>query len=148
MTRTSRALPPARWRKGTTGFLGWCGFNGLVHRSPRSIKPPVHSIPQCHQGIKGQNPSVVFLEWQGDPKNSILEAEMTNWEGVGKTSHSVWPWGPVHQWRRLPQERILQGIEDALEMEDINQLSTLPGRSEVPSVTWLLWVSMPNQILC
>jgi len=38
VTRISRALPPARWRKGTTRFIGLCGFDGLVcqiHKSRR-----------------------------------------------------------------------------------------------------------------
>lgn len=28
MIRTRRALPPVRWKKGTTGFTGLCDFNG------------------------------------------------------------------------------------------------------------------------
>ncbi|KAK4830567.1 hypothetical protein QYF61_011745 [Mycteria americana] len=38
MTRTRGALPPARWRKGTTGFTGLWGFDGLAHQSHRSIR--------------------------------------------------------------------------------------------------------------
>ncbi|KAK4828827.1 hypothetical protein QYF61_000884 [Mycteria americana] len=36
MTRTRGALPPARWRKGTTKFTGLCGFDGLAHQTHRS----------------------------------------------------------------------------------------------------------------
>lgn len=37
-TWTRRALPPARWRKETTGLIGLCGFNGAAHQTPRSIR--------------------------------------------------------------------------------------------------------------
>lgn len=38
ITRTRRALPPVRWRKGTIGFIGLCGFNGLAHQNHGSIR--------------------------------------------------------------------------------------------------------------
>lgn len=37
ITRTRGALPPAEWRKWTTGFTGLCGFSGLVHQNHRCI---------------------------------------------------------------------------------------------------------------
>jgi len=38
LTRTRGALPPARWRKGTTMFIGQCGFGGLADQIHKSIK--------------------------------------------------------------------------------------------------------------
>ena len=37
-TRIRGALPPARWRKGTTRFIGRCGFGGLARQIHKSIK--------------------------------------------------------------------------------------------------------------
>jgi len=38
LTRIRGALPPARWRKGTTVFIGRCGFGGLARQIHKSIK--------------------------------------------------------------------------------------------------------------
>ena len=38
LTRIRGALPPARWRKGTTAFIGQCGFGGLARQIHKSIK--------------------------------------------------------------------------------------------------------------
>ena len=38
LTRIREALPPARWRKGTTVFTGWCGFGGLARQIHKRIK--------------------------------------------------------------------------------------------------------------
>lgn len=35
MTRTREAMPPARWRRG---FIGLCGFDGLLHRIYKSTR--------------------------------------------------------------------------------------------------------------
>lgn len=36
ITRTRGALPPARWRKGTTRFIRLCGFDDLVYQNCRA----------------------------------------------------------------------------------------------------------------
>jgi len=38
MIRIRGVLPPARWRKGTTGFIGLCGFDGLARQIHKSIE--------------------------------------------------------------------------------------------------------------
>jgi len=38
LTRIRGALPPARWRKGTTAFICRCGFSGLARQIHKSIK--------------------------------------------------------------------------------------------------------------
>lgn len=67
---------------------------------------------------------------------------------MAKTSDCDWPRGSVHRWYRLSQETVLQGPKgvvlifgiSTLEMEDIKQLSILPGLSDDPSAVGLLRV--------
>lgn len=38
MTRTRAVLSPARWRKGTIGFIGQCGLDDLARQTHRNIR--------------------------------------------------------------------------------------------------------------
>ena len=38
LNRIRGALPAARWRKGTTTFIGRCGFDGLARQIHKSVK--------------------------------------------------------------------------------------------------------------
>lgn len=88
ITRTWRALPPAKWRKWTTGFIGLCN----------SVAWHIRTI--CVS---------VFLEWQGYPKRCAGSQNKPNREYVAKAPHCDWPRDSVHPWYRLLQERVLLG---------------------------------------
>jgi len=49
ITRTRGVLPPDKWRKGTIGFIGLCGFDGLAHQNhtQRSVPFYVTRIASC-----------------------------------------------------------------------------------------------------
>jgi len=69
--RTRGALPPTRGRKGTVGFIGLCGFDGLAHQNHRNKSFWWTCRTVYSKNIKlyrGKNPSV-FLQCQGDPKS-------------------------------------------------------------------------------
>jgi len=77
VTRTRGALSPGRWRKGTTRFIGLCGFNGLAHQNPRSIRLSRHQCTAYPSAIKISRAEPIYTSGVegGSQQQIVLEAE-------------------------------------------------------------------------
>ncbi|GAB0203776.1 hypothetical protein GRJ2_002843200 [Grus japonensis] len=152
MSRTRGALPPARWRKGTIGFIGLCGSDGLATLDPQEYKALVDTSAQCTlmpSSHEGAEPISISGVTGGSLQLTLLEAEVS-------LTRNEWEKHPIVTG---PEAPCILGIDylqrgyfkdpkgywwdfgiAVLEMEEIEPLSTLPGLSEDPSVVGLLRV--------
>ncbi|GAB0208188.1 hypothetical protein GRJ2_003284500 [Grus japonensis] len=154
MSRIRGALPPAKWRKGTTRFIGLACTS-----DPQEYKALVDTGAQCTlmpSSYEGAEPICIFGVTGGSQQLTVLEAEVS-------LTGNEWEKHPIVTG---PEDPCILGIDylrrgyfkdpkgyrwafgiAALEVGETEQLSTLPGLSEDPSVVGLLRVEEQQETI-
>ena len=140
MSRIRGALPPARWRRGTTGFIGlWIRWPGMS--DPQEYKALVDTGAQCTlmpSSNEVEEPICISGVTEESQQLTVLEAEVSltgnEWE---KHPIVTGPEAPCilgtdylqRGYFKDPKGYLWAFGIAALEMEETEQLSTLPGLS-------------------
>ena len=83
LTWTRGAQPPARGRKGTIGFIGQCGCDGLAQQTRGVQGSSGHQCPVYHDAIKLERGRTHLYFWsdRGIPTaNCVGGQSQLNWE--------------------------------------------------------------------
>lgn len=121
--RTRRGLPPARWRKGTIRFIGWCD-SVAWHITATEIWVAIeesiydssgHCYTMYFKAIKLCRGKTHLYFWSDREIPGVKHIE--DWSDPNQKrgeKHPSESRGSVHPWYKLPQKRVVQGPKKVL----------------------------------